>query len=123
LNLTIKYTLVSLLATAADFTVFKLLAMVKLNFEAFGTLIGMVVGATISWTLHRYWVFETSTASETHKRSSYLLGQLLCIGLNVALMALVADYLQFARMPSRVFTSIAVWVVLYFFNRKVVFKI
>jgi putative flippase GtrA len=123
MNLTIKYTIVSLLATGADFTVFKLLEVLQLNSEAFATLIGMIVGAVVSWTLHRFWVFESSTASETHKRGTYFLGQLLCIGLNVALMALVADFLHFERMPSRVFTSVVVWIVLYFFNRKVVFKV
>lgn len=123
MNLTVKYTIVSLMATAADFSIFKLLENVAVGFHAVATLIGMLVGAVVSWTLHRYWVFEASAESENHKRSTYLIGQFLCVALNVGLMAIVADWLNFPRMPSRVVTSITVWLIIYFFNRKVVFKV
>jgi putative flippase GtrA len=123
MNLTVKYTIVSLAATSADFSVFKLLEYAHFSYEAFATFVGMLIGAIVSWSLHRYWVFTQSTESEKHKKSSYFFGQLLCVALNVALMGIVADALGFPRMASRIFTSVAVWLVLYWFNRRVVFKV
>jgi putative flippase GtrA len=123
MNLTLKYTLVSMIATAADFSVFKLLEYANLSFAAIATLIGMLVGTLITWLLYRYWVFEKSTESEAHQRGSFLIGQTFSIAANVVMTAIVTDYLSFARLPSRVFTSVLVWCAMYFFNRKVVFKV
>ena len=122
-RLTIQYTIVSLLATTADFTFFVIWGWFIKSPDFIATFFGMLVGAIVSWTLHRYWVFEKSKESEMHKRSSYLVGFLMSIGLNVSFMAVAADLLALPRMLSRIFTSLLVWVISYWFNRKIVFKV
>ena len=123
MNLTLKYTIVSIIATVADFSIFKLLEYANLSFVATATLIGMLVGTFVTWLLYRYWVFKKSTESEAHQRSSFFIGQVFSITSNVIMTAIVSDYLGFARLPSRVFTSVLVWFLMYFFNRKIVFKV
>jgi putative flippase GtrA len=123
MNLTIKYTIVSIIATAADLSLFKLLELANWSYAAAATLLGMLLGTLITWILYRIWVFRDSTESEAHQRNNFLIGQAFSILFNVLMTALVTDYLGFARMPSRVFTSVLVWVLMYFFNRKVVFKV
>jgi putative flippase GtrA len=121
--LTIKYTAVSLLATVADFAVFSLLVLVSTVYNALATLAGMLVGALISWLLHRYWVFAHSTVRVQAQQLRYAAGIIFTIVLNVGLMAVLADWLVLPRMPSRVVVAIGVWVLLFWFNKKVVFKV
>ncbi len=123
MNLTLKYTIVSIIATVADFSVFKLLEYANLSFVATATLIGMLIGTFVTWLLYRYWVFKKSKESEAHQRNNFLVGQAFSIASNVIMTAIVSDYLGFARLPSRVFTSVLVWFLMYFFNRKIVFKV
>jgi putative flippase GtrA len=122
-KMTFQYTIVSLLATAADFSFFTIWGWLIKSPESIATFFSMLVGALVSWTMHRTWVFEKSTESKAHKRKSYLLGFMMSIGLNVSFMAVVADLLALPRMLSRIFTSLLVWVISYWFNRKIVFKV
>lgn len=121
--LTIKYTAVSLLATVADFTVFSLLTFIFTGYNALITLVGMLVGVAISWLLHYYWVFAHTTVQVQQQQLRYAAGIVFTIVLNVGLMAILADWLVLPRMPSRVAVAIGVWVLLFWFNKKVVFKV
>jgi putative flippase GtrA len=117
-----KYIIVSLLATVADLTVFTFWKNVTTS-SAAATLAGMTVGAVVTWILYRFWVFTHSQESEKHQMKTFFLGVLVCIGLNVALMALCVDYLEFPNFPSRIVTSVFIWLLLYWYNNRVVFKV
>jgi putative flippase GtrA len=122
-RLSLQYTVVSLLATAADLTVFSALALISTQYNALATLIGMLVGAVISWLLHRYWVFAHSTVSPGRQQFRYITGIVLTVVLNVGLMAVFADWLEFPRFPTRIITSVLVWAILFWFNRRIVFNV
>jgi putative flippase GtrA len=122
-RLSLQYTAVSLIATAADMSVFTMLAYISTQYNALATLIGMLIGAVISWLLHRYWVFTHSTVDLRQQRVRYITGIVLTVLLNVGLMAVFADWLQFARLPTRIITSVLVWAILFWFNRRIVFNV
>lgn len=119
----IKYTIVSLLATAADFTVFSIIVWLASFYTVVATLLGMAGGAMVSWTLHRLWVFAHSDREPLAKQRLYFFGILLSVFLNVALMWLLVDCLFFPQMTCRVLVATAVWAVLFWFNRRVVFNV
>lgn len=121
---TLKYTSVSLLATAMDFTVFSIcISLLSNQFYVLFTLLGMLAGGVVSWTLHRLWVFEKSQVSRKKKRLRYVIGFILSIVLNLAFMYASSEWLQIPLFWGRVTTSITVWVIIYWFNSSVVFKI
>jgi putative flippase GtrA len=121
--LTIKYATVSLLASVVDFTVFSLLAFISMRYNALATLAGMLAGVVVSWLLHCHWVFAHSIVQTQQQRLRYAAGIVCTIILNVGLMAIFADWLVLPRMPSRVGVAVGVWGLLFWFNRKVVFKV
>lgn len=122
-RLTLQYTIVSLLATASDFSFFIFWGFMVKSADSIATFFSMLVGAIVSWTLHRTWVFSASEVGRKKKMGRYFSGVVLSILLNVVLVALLADFLQLPRIVSRVAASITVWAAIYWFNRKVVFKI
>ncbi|MFN4253912.1 MAG: GtrA family protein [Saprospiraceae bacterium] len=119
----VKYTIVSLLATAADFSVFSAVTWATEFYTVAATSIGMAGGALVSWTLHRSWVFAHSERDETTKRGLYFSGVLLSVFLNVALMGILVDLLFLPRMGCRVVVATAVWAILFWFNRRIVFNV
>lgn len=122
-NMTLQYTIVSLLATTADFAFFWFWTHNFPTSAAIATLLSMAVGAVVSWTLHRTWVFSDSTVKRMKKMSRYFFGVALSIALNVFFMALLVDVFHFPDFLSRVFSSITVWAIIYTFNRKIVFQL
>lgn len=122
-NMTLQYTIVSLLATSADFLFFWFWTHHFPTSAATSTLLSMAVGAVVSWTLHRTWVFSDSTVKRAKKMSRYFLGVALSIALNVFFMALLVDILALPEFISRIFSSITVWAIIYTFNRKIVFQL
>lgn len=120
----VKYTVVSLLATAADFTVFSMLSLLLASYYVVvATLLGMASGAMVSWTLNRLWVFPDSDREHSVKRRLYFSGVLLSVFLNVALMWLLVSCLFLPQMACRLPVATAVWAVLFWFNRRVVFNL
>jgi putative flippase GtrA len=120
---TAKYMLVSLLATVSDFLVFSFLGMFNPQSDAVSTIISMLVGAVVAWSLHYYWVFRHSLVSFNQKWKRYVGGIGLSMLFNVLIMALLADLLACPRMASRVCTSMLVWAIGFWFNRRMVFKV
>lgn len=121
---TLKYTSVSLIATAMDFIVFTIcISLISNQFYVFSTLLGMLAGGVVSWTLHRVWVFEKSEVPHKTKRLRYSIGFILSVLLNLAFMYASREWLQMPLFWGRVATSITVWAIIYWFNSSIVFKI
>jgi putative flippase GtrA len=114
---------VSLAATAADFVVFGLLGLITTDFDAASTFLSMLSGAAVSWHLHRHWVFGHSEVSGAAKRKRYALGVVLVFVSNIGLMAVFADLLGLPRMACRVVVATLVWIMGYWFNRRIVFEV
>jgi len=119
----VKYTIVSLAATATDFSVFTFLAWSTECYVVAATLLGMGCGAVVSWTLHRLWVFAHSEQPPSSKRILYASGVLLSFFLNASLMGILVDCLLLPRLACRVFVATSVWAVLFWFNKRIVFKV
>lgn len=121
---TLKYTSVSLIATAMDFIVFTIcISLISKQFYVFSTLLGMLAGGVVSWTLHKVWVFEKSEVPHKKKRLRYIVGFILSVLLNLAFMYASREWLQMPLFWGRVATSITVWAIIYWFNSSIVFKI
>jgi putative flippase GtrA len=121
--LTLRYTAVSLMATTLDFLVFGLLGYVGMLANSAATLVSSTCGGLLAWVLYRRWVFADSTVRKWRVRSRYALGVVLGIGLNSALVGFFSDWFDIQRMWGRVLAATSTWGILYFFNRKIVFKI
>jgi putative flippase GtrA len=119
----LKYSAVSLVATASDFTVSSLIVATNITYNFISTFLGMIVGAIVSWFLLNNWAFSHSQVAVEQRRFRFLLGVLLCIFLNVSLMAICTDYLSFPFFMSRVVIAVLVWIVIFWFNSKLVFKV
>jgi putative flippase GtrA len=122
-QLTLQYTVVSLLATAADFIVFMLLSVLTTSMASVATFFSMLVGTFVSWFLHQYWVFLSSKVENRQKKIRYVYGILLSMLLNVGMMSILADAAVFPRLLSRVISAMIVGITIYWFNRNFVFKI
>lgn len=122
--LTIRYTTVSLLATSLDFLVFHGLGYWgKALPNGAAAVLSAGCGALVSWLLNRYWVFAHSQVGTWSAGARYLLGVGMCIVLNGLAVALLCDTFQLPRMWGRTVAALSVWVVLFWFNRRVVFRV
>jgi putative flippase GtrA len=115
---------VSLLATSVDFGVFHSLgwwsSVLPNGVAAF---VSAGCGAVVSWLLNRYWVFAHAAVATWSAGVRYLLGVGLCIVLNALAVAILCDTFQLPRMWGRTMAALSVWVVLFWFNRRVVFRV
>ena len=119
-----RYGTVSLAATSVDLSVFHLLGFWNHPLpNGAAALLSASCGAWVSWTLNRRWVFGHSDVTRWKAGSRYLAGVLLCIALNATLVALCCDALNFPRMTGRVISAISAWGIIYWFNRRVVFRV
>jgi putative flippase GtrA len=117
-----RYTMVSLIATAVDFSVFFALGWVQALNNSMSTFVSAVCGGIVAWWLYRFWVFADSTVHKWKMRSRYVVGVLLGIVLNALLMGILADTLEIQRMLARMLSATTIWCLLYVFNRRVVFN-
>ena len=123
-SLTFRYATVSLTATAVDFLFFFLLGRLSAHFPAgLAALLSTSCGAVVSWNLNYRWVFSHSGVKRRGAGRRYVAGVLLCIGLNVLAVMLLCDILALPRMLGRTLAAISVWLFIYWFNRKVVFRV
>ncbi len=120
---TAKYTLVSLVATAADLSVFSALVFLEIPFYALATFMGLATGAVASWSLNRRWVFAESTVELRQQRLRYFNVTALSFFLNMVLMAVCVEFCGLTLMPSRVLTGILAWAVGYWINCRFVFEV
>ena len=120
----VKYSATSVAATAVDFSVFYLLGFSGENLpDSAAALLSAGCGAWVSWTLHRRWVFAHSEVGLRAASSRYFAGVLLCIALNALAVLLLCDVLALPRMLGRTVAAVSAWAVVYWFNRRVVFKV
>ncbi len=119
-----RYSTTSVVATGVDFFVFYLLGFLGKNLpDGVAALLSAGCGAWVSWTLNRLWVFAHSDVERWTAGSRYVAGVLLCIALNAILVAVLCDALTLPRMFGRAIAAISVWGVIYWFNRRVVFRV
>jgi putative flippase GtrA len=121
--LALRYTSVSLMATALDFSVFYVLGLVGTWPDSTCALVSAASGGLLAWWLYRFWVFADSTMHKWKIRSRYLMGVIMAILLNSLLVGLFSDLLDCHRMIARIFAATTTWALLYMFNRRVVFNI
>jgi putative flippase GtrA len=118
----LRYASVSFAATAVDFMCFFLLGNLSLITNGSAAFISSGFGAVVSWNLNRSWVFRDSAVERHKKRHRFFTGVLLGILLNAILVSLLSDLLAMPRMSARVFAALSVWIVIYLYNKRVVFR-
>jgi len=120
----LRYTTVSLLATSLDFAVFYAFGFFGKNLPGgMAALLSAGCGAWVSWTLNARWVFVRSEVGRRAAGGRYFAGVLLCIALNALAVLLLCDVLAWPRMLGRTVAAGTVWAVMYWFNRRVVFRV
>lgn len=117
-----KYGLSSLSATALDFLLFHLtltsLAMTAVD----ATIAGRCAGALLAFWLQRRWVFyDSKTTRWWSLVARYLGGVFLGMGMNVGGVWLLHDGIGWAPWPARIASALTTWIVIFLFNRYVVF--
>lgn len=119
-----RYTTVSLAATTVDFGVFHQMGFWGDHFpNGAAALLSAGCGAWVSWTLNRRWVFAHSEVERWTAGSRYLAGVLLCIALNATVVTLLCDLWALPRMLGRTISAVSVWGMIYWFNRRIVFRV
>ena len=122
--MTLRYITVSLAATSVDFAAFHALGFFGENLpDGTAALLSAGCGAWVSWTLNRRWVFAHSEVARRVAGSRYFAGVLLCVALNALAVLLLCDVLALPRMLGRTVAAGSVWGAMYWFNRRVVFRV
>jgi putative flippase GtrA len=123
MNLHAKYTLVSVLATALDFAIFFSFCQFTNQSGSISTFISASAGGVLSYFLHKNWVFSHSKEATSSRTFRYFAGVLLGILLNASFMSIWCDWLDWPKMSGRIAAASTVWLILLWFNRRVVFKV
>jgi putative flippase GtrA len=123
MNLHAKYTFVSVLATALDFAIFFIFCHFTSLSGSISTFISASAGGVLSYFLHKNWVFSHTKEANASLRFRYFAGVLLGILLNASFMGIWCDWLLLPQMFGRVIAASTVWLILLWFNRRVVFKV
>jgi putative flippase GtrA len=123
MNFHTKYALVSVFATALDFTIFFGISHFSTVAGSVATFTGACAGGVLSYFLHAKWVFSASKVEPRAMTVRYVAGVLLSIFLNSIFVGISCDWLDFPRIPSRILAAVLAWIVIFWFNRRVVFKV
>lgn len=125
-----KYASTSVLATSVDLTTFHFALTYGDITAVQSTIIGRLAGAVVAFSLHRAWVFKNLAITEYSENNpykknlftKYVLGILLGLGLNVVGVWFLNDILGVDAWSSRIIATVAVWLLVFFYNQQVVFK-
>jgi putative flippase GtrA len=118
-----KYTAVSLISTAVDFLIFGIMAYFTNFPNSFSTALSASGGGWLSYIMHKNWVFLDTKRKKNSIRWRYFVGVLLGIVANVLLVGIFCDHFACPPMYGRILASLGVWVAVFWFNKKVVFKV
>lgn len=118
-----KYGLTSLTATGVDFLAFHFALTWLLTTAVSATILGRCVGAVVSFMIQRRWVFEAAHATQWRALAvKYSSGVLIGMGLNVGGVWLLHDLAGWAPWPARIAAATTGWLLIFFFNQRVVFS-
>lgn len=122
-NSVLPYMVNSVVATAADFSVFHI-GLTQLGCEAvWATFLGNCVGAVLSFFMLRFWVFaDAAPASLKLRMAKFAVGVCLIMLTNAVLVAFFHHICIFPAWPSRIGAAIGAWLVGFLFNRHIVFE-
>jgi len=119
----IKYNIVSLLATALDFTVFVILTKLLGLWYVLAAAISAVSGGTLAFWFNRNWVFDSKTGKIKNQAVKYLSVWISSIFLNTIGIFLVVDKFHLDEVTAKILVSILVGVFFNFLmNKYYVFK-
>jgi putative flippase GtrA len=120
----LKYVVNSLAATSLDFWSFHLLLSTASWSVVGATFGGNTMGAAISFWLQQRWVFKDAQPVRLRKRLiRFVTGVGLCMVSNMVFVAILADIAGWPAWPARITAACAAWILGFWFNRKVVFRL
>lgn len=118
----LKYALNSLAATAMDFTTYHFLV------DRFGvevvvsTFLGNAMGAVISYSMLRLWVFKEASGQQTSQQiGKFIAGVVMITITNMIFVSMLHYFFAWSAWPARIASAIGAWLLGYWFNRKIVF--
>lgn len=113
----------AVLATIADFGIYRILYDYFNTPPHIATIFSSLAGASISYTLGRYWAFKATSSKHTHQMIKYGIVSLGSAGLNSAGIYLLFDIVGFHEMWSKVIIACCIGIPYNFFlHKKWVFK-
>ena len=113
----------AVLATAADFGIYRVLYDYFSTPPHIATIFSSLVGATISYTLGRYWAFKATNTGYTTQMVKYGIVSLGSASLNSVGIFLLFDVFDFHEMWSKVIVATCIGIPYNFFlHKKWVFK-
>lgn len=119
----VKSQAASLIATGADFGATILLVQVFHVWDAFGSVLGNVVGAVVNFTVSRHWVFAATHVPQGHQVWRYAVVWLGYIALSFALFVSITSYVEVHYVVVKIGVAIVLSVSYnYVLQKRFVFK-
>ncbi len=108
----------AVLATSADFGVYRILYDYFETPPHIATIFSSLIGATISYSLGRYWAFKATTSKHKHQMIKYGIVSLGSAGLNSLGIYMLFDIFEFHEMWSKVIVATCIGIPYNFFLHK-----
>lgn len=87
------------------------------------TVGAFLISFSVSFTLQKFWTFQDASKDNLHiQLPLYLTMQVTNVSLNAALMYIFVEYLHIWYIFSQVIISLALAVVVFFLNKRYIFK-
>lgn len=118
----VRYVLVGGAATAVDWGVFYLCAMVAALHYQLSLVIAQVLAGAVHYLLNKVYTFRCTSRQILRQIAAYVLVALVYLALSMLVMYLLVDLLGAGKMPSRVATTGIMILASYFLHRAVTFN-
>jgi putative flippase GtrA len=119
----LQYALNSVLATAADFTIFFLLTHYTNVEIMLSTILGNAAGAIVSFFLLYHWVFRDHSTKKWHRyMPRFAFGVAVCTVSNSLLTGFLHYSFQLEPVLARIAAAILTWMLGYQLNKQIFVK-
>ncbi len=113
-----RHQIAAVLATAADFGIYRILYDYFETPPHIATIFSSLIGATISYSLGRYWAFKATATKHTDQMVKYGIVSLGSAGLNSLGIYLLFDIIGYHEMWSKVLVATCIGIPYNFFLHK-----
>lgn len=87
------------------------------------TVLAFLIAFSVSFTLQKFWTFEDRSKDRLHEQLPlYLAMQVASVSINAALMYIFVEYFHVWYIFSQMIISLAIAVIVFFLNKKYIFK-
>jgi putative flippase GtrA len=114
----IKYNVVALVATTADFTMLIFLTEILQVWYVFSAFLGAIIGGIISFTLERKWTFKNSNGTVSKQAIKYVFINICSIILNTLGLYLIVELSNIPYSISKIIIAVAVGIGFNYFTHK-----